>query len=394
MFDTTPDLVVGAPHRADLTLEPPETQAGLVYVIDGAALVSAANAMKAGFGVLGGDVVEFDMDTSLQGNTLTLTPVLAADNHPAARFGWSITGVGDLDGAGDGNSRVDIAVGAPEAFYDCDFFVAQPPNPAQGAWVEEPQGVGTGFVEVIGFDSDDAVELHASIRGEQVLDRFGWSVSGLGAAPGQSGGEATGDSTPDLLVGAIGYDIPLGQNERLDDVGRAYLLSGATILDAGGAPINLPDAATVAYFLDGTIEGELLGESVAGGGFCTVTSPCAMFAIGSRLYTDQTPPGCVDTGPGSCVWMGGGWVGRTQTVLFSGSSYDLVGDYTGEQLRNRLGYGTALAWLPDMDMDGDSELLVGAPAWQPEVGRPPCNEEDKCQRPGRAYVLMQLEEDE
>ena len=386
-FDSTPDLVVGAPHRADLSLGAGELQTGRVYVIDGSALASAATTMRNGFGALGGDAVELVLSVSEGGNAKLLTPLSSGADHPAARLGWSVTGIGDLDG----DSRVELALGAPEAYFDCD----SPVDPQAGAWTPEPSSGATGFVEIIGFDSDGDPELRFAIRGESDFDMFGWSVNGLGAAPGQSGGNATDDQgspVPDLLVGAIGYDILLGENERLDDVGKAYLISGAALISSGSTVIQLPHAIEV-FSLEGTQEDEVLGESVAGGGVSVETPGFALFAVGSRRYSDNTLPSCVSPLEEDCEWVigNGGILGRAQTFAFLDSTYVQIGDYTGDRLRSRLGYGTGLAWLPDMNGSGDSELLVGAPAWQPEVGRSPCNGEEACQRPGRAYVLFQLE---
>ena len=103
---------------------------------------------------------------------------------PGERFGWSVAGVGDVDGDGAG----DWIFGAPYA---------------------DPAGTDSGAARVV---SGATGSVLYQISGQAAHDHFGQSVAGAG--------DVNGDGRADFVVGAPGND------ERAVSGGSAYVFSG------------------------------------------------------------------------------------------------------------------------------------------------------------------------
>lgn len=105
----------------------------------------------------------------------------------SSQLGYSVAGIGDIDGDG----LADVAVGAPHG------------NGLQ---------LDSGYVYLM---SGKTGALLRKLEGERTGDRFGASVAGVD--------DLDGDGTEDVLVGAPGHEVGTAT-----DRGAAYVLSGAT----------------------------------------------------------------------------------------------------------------------------------------------------------------------
>lgn len=162
-------------------------------------------------------------------------------------FGWSVAGVGDVDGDG----RPDFAVGAP--YYS-----------------------GAGYVSI--FSGATGITL-ASVGAEALGDSFGYSVAGAG--------DVNGDGRADVLVGAPATDI-FGTN-----TGSAYVLSLAlgfpqTLYRADGSFSNGNFGASVASV--GDVDGDGRPDFIVGAyrsGVSVFTGQAMVFsgASGTLVYT-------------------------------------------------------------------------------------------------------------
>jgi hypothetical protein len=140
---------------------------------------------------------------------------------PGEYFGWSIAGIGDING----DQIPDIAVGAPGV------------RSSNGAIVEQ---VGQAYI-LSGNDGTTLYELTGTVPGEC----FGFSIIGTG--------DIDGDEVPDLAVGAPAVDLSdstafVSDNEKS---GKAYVFSG----------IN----GRLLFELEGSPQGCAFGYSLASG---------------------------------------------------------------------------------------------------------------------------------
>ena len=205
------------------------------------------------------------------------------------RFGYSVAGIGDVSG----DTVPDWVVGAP---YDT------------------PHGTMSGSARVISGAS--GTQLY-EFEGNSSLDMFGYSVSG---------GDVDGDGLGDVIIGAY------GDNSNGADSGSVFVYSGL-------------DGALL-HHLKGVAAGDNLGISVS--------------------YVPDTD------GDGRGEILAGSWasdigpmknVGRAR--LYSGA--------TGQQLHSVAGqaaydlFGGAVAGLEDSDGDGFGDFIVGA-HWNDQLG--------------------------
>jgi len=119
-------------------------------------------------------------------------------DSPGDRFGWSVSGAGDVNGDG----YADVIVGAPE--YNAGEFQE-----------------GAAFVfhgSASGIADGDPTTAAAQLESDQVIARLGWSVSGAG--------DVNGDGFDDLIVGARGDD-PNGERSGASFVVFGGDFSGA-----------------------------------------------------------------------------------------------------------------------------------------------------------------------
>jgi hypothetical protein len=207
------------------------------------------------------------------------------------QFGISVASAGDVNGDGYG----DVIVGAYE-------------NDAGGS------NAGRAYIYFGGPSMDNTADV--TLTGEAASDYFGISVAGAG--------DVNGDGYSDVIVGAP-YNDAGGTN-----AGRAYIYFGG---------ISMDNAADVV--LTGTA-GEAFGLCVASAG--DVNGDGYSDVIVSAHSNDA----------------GGGNAGRAY-IFFGGTSMDNVADviFTGEAAYDEFGFSVAGAG--DVNGDGYSDVIVGAP---------------------------------
>ena len=158
------------------------------------------------------------------------------------------------------------------------------------------------------------------LSGEYTGDRLGYSVS--------SAGDVNNDGYSDVIVGAIGYS---------GYTGRAYIYLG------GYSPDNVPDV-----ILTGQAANNHFGMSVSGAG-------------------DVNGDGYSDVIVGAPI-LGGSYEGRAY-IYYGGASMDNSFDVymTGEGSSYQLGISVGCAG--DMNGDGYSDVIAGAPGYNSNQGR-------------------------
>jgi hypothetical protein len=387
--DGVPDLLVGAAGE-----DGGEADAGRAYLFSGAtnALIrtlSSPNPEASGhFGFSVAGVADADGDGRgdllvgapeedggatgagraylFSGASGALLRTLESPNaEEGGTFGFSISGVGDVDGDGRGDLLVGAYLetvvvpdagqaylysGASGAFLRSFVSFNVEPNGQFGHSVTAvPDADGDGrddlligaFLEDGGAEDAGRAYLFSGASGAllrtlespeiQVNGHFG---HGLGGVP-----DADGDGRGDLLIGA---NLEDGGEEN---AGRAYLISGATgaLLHTLDNPEPLQDAY-FGFSTDGVpdVDGDGRGELLVGAGFETGNA-----ANARRAY------------------------------VFSGRTGDLLTTIRSPNPQPFSSFGFAVAGLGDVDGDGRGEALVGA--FQEDV--------DGLQGVGRAYLV-------
>ncbi len=255
-------------------------------------------------------------------------------------FGFSVAGIGDINGDGAG----DLLVGAPH-------------DDVNGS------SSGTAFV----FSGSNGKQLF-SFSGKTQFDSFGWAVSGAG--------DVDGDGVPDMIIGTralagtrVGYaEVRSGKTGKLirkytGQATNGYF--GSAVANAGdvnkdGTPdviigaynegrISKPSVGVVRVFsgktgaslrvIVGSRRGDNLGKSVTGG-------------------IDVTGDGYDEYGIGIPGDDSGGQDAGSVRV-FSGKSGNIIGTYRGAKLLHRL--GSSIAFTGDVNCDGFKDLIMGAP---------------------------------
>jgi hypothetical protein len=280
----------------------------------------------------------------------------AADN-PSTGYAASVATAGDVNG--DGFS--DLTVGAfrisnPDSWEGAAYVYHGGPAdpPAEAAWSQ----VGT-LNEMLGFAVGTAGDVNGDGYGDVLVAApyFGntshvgrvWVYNGAagGATPSSSwyatggqydgrfgystatAGDVNGDGYSDVIVGAYLYDTPAGA-----DAGRVFIYYGAS----SGL------SSTPAVELDGSSAGEGFGLSVASAGDVN-NDGYGDVIIGSPFYT------------GSHTHVGRASVYLGSETGISGSPAWIL---HGSQAEVEFGYCVASAG--DVNGDGYSDVIVGAPA--------------------------------
>ncbi|MBL8201970.1 MAG: FG-GAP repeat protein [Chromatiales bacterium] len=241
-------------------------------------------------------------------------------NQDLARFGWSVATAGDVNG--DGYS--DVIVGAP------DFDNGEADEGRAFVYLGGPAGLAP--VPAWTAESD------------QVAASFGFAVA--------TAGDLDGDGYADVAVGAPRYDTPAA------DAGAAYVYFGG----ASGL------AATPGDFHAGLVAGDRFGDAIGTGGDINGDG-CGDLVIGAPGVSDgQTAEGAVSLFRGACQ---GGKAARFdgQATSNQGSSgfsaaVSGAGDVNGD------GYADVVVGAPAFDNgetdEGRVYVYLGGPAGQPD----------------------------
>ncbi len=279
---------------------------------------------------------------------------------PGDWFGYSVAGLGDVDGDG----VPDFAVGA----HQNENFGHRPAPDAAPGYVRVYSGAGGE--ELYTLHSTDSANIDGSD------DHFGYSLTSVE--------DLDGDGVREVFVGAYLYDAGDDDPESVDEnTGGAFLFSGATgellkILPGvnwgdrfGYVVETIPD-------LDGDgLEDLLIGVEKAD---VEIENQGSIQILSSADYTELVRTdgpgynahlGCAVTalgdvdGDGRPDFAGGAFLDSLAdkseegaAEVFSGATGEKLFAWRGDAPNDNLGY--SIAGLGDVDGDGFDELAVGA----------------------------------
>jgi len=254
---------------------------------------------------------------------------------------------GDDEGDNSGVS-VSTAGDVNDDGYD-DFLIgANHAEQPGGTWAGETYLVFGHAGAWADIDFNGAVPAATAIRilGDDGLDGSGVSVS--------SAGDVNGDWYDDFLIGADGADGPGGL-----DTGESYLVFGH---DGAWANIDLSGAApaTTAVRIFGDDIFDNSGHSVSSAGDVNGDGH-GDFMIGAY---HANPAGGADAGETYLVFgHGDPWADIDfDGAVAPGTAIRIFGDDASDRS------GTSISWAGDVNNDGYSDLLIGAPGADPGGG--------------------------
>jgi len=271
------------------------------------ALVGSDAVVGAPLAGTGGRVYRVDASS---GGTMDLADAAGIVGTTASqdRFGYSVAGVGDVDGDGSDDLLI-------------------------GSFLEDSGGDDAGAAFLFTSPPSgqvDASDADAVLAGEADFDRAGWAVA--------AAGDVDGDGRDDFQVGAIYQDAGGGQS------GVVYVFthqpgSGETLADADGLLVGEVSGDQSGYSLAsaGDVDGDGKGDLLVGG-----------------PYNDA-----VDSQSGIAHLVSGPVSG---TVDLSAATARLLGESQGDYA------GIAVAGPGDVDGSGEDDVLVGAYGWSSQAG--------------------------
>jgi len=224
----------------------------------------------------------------------------AEGNQSYAEFGYSVSTAGDVNG--DGYS--DVIIGAP--------------------WYTNTQS-GEGLAVVYyGSDSGLSTVQNWRVEGDQEFAVLGWSVS--------SAGDVNGDGYSDVIIGAPWYD-----NGDYDE-GRSFVYYGSS----SGL------STTPAWTAEGNQANAEFGNSVSSAGDVNGDGYSDVI-IGADCYDNH------ETNEGLVVVYYG-----------SGSGLSTTSDWSAEGNQKNAEFGTSVSSAGDVNGDGYFDVIIGAP-WYDNV---------------------------
>ncbi|HTF87825.1 MAG TPA: integrin alpha [Planctomycetota bacterium] len=262
-------------------------------------------------------------------------------------LGWGLGSVGDVDGDG----RDDILVGAPTA-----------------------DGLEANSGQAMILSSVNAWPIR-TFQGEFTGDRFGTSVAGIG--------DLTGDGISEVAVGAPEHDRQLTQ-----DAGAVYIFNGATgaeimkyagsftsdkfgwcVSPAGDANGDgTPDFAYGAPYADSNSLGVNVGlvKIISGASLLPLQTYWGetagdYFGYSICAIGDLTGDGKSDMIAGAPNYNLGGVSNAGRVYRLSGGTNSRVNMLSGGVTNGNVGFSVSA--LPDVNLDGVTEIAVGEPGW-------------------------------
>ena len=335
--DARSEILIGAPyHDAG-----DRSDSGAVYVIDGAGL----SGMDAADGSV--DQVIIMDDVGSDGRSWRLVGESESD-----RAGWDVASAGDLDGDG----LAELLVGAPyhEAGRSFDSGAVYVVAAADLHTLDAADGSADQMIEL----GNVATGRNSwKLVGEARDDRAGWKVV--------PAGDFDGDGLSELLVG-----VPYHDARGRSDSGAVYVVAAVDLpsLDAADGSAdqiielgNVPSGSN-SWKLVGELSNDQAGQSVAsvgdldGDGLSELLVGAPYHDAGSR-----SDSGAVYLISGGSFATADGEDGNADGVVDLGRIAALPWNWKlrGEGPYDRAGWSVVTAG--DLDGDGLSELLVGAP---------------------------------
>lgn len=301
-----PIIAAGNPTNANTLLESNQNNAALGYSVSGAGDLNGDGYGDIVIGVRNYDDAEIDEGAAFvyygSANGINAaSPVILQPNKTGASFGHSVAFAGDVNADGYG----DIIIGAPN-YWTTSVAV----NP------------GAAFIyhgSATGINTTPARILTGPYNG----CTFGSAVSGAG--------DVNADGFSDVIVGAPNYN-------------NGHVNEGAAIVYQG-SNTGIPAAAATTIELNRT--NSLFGTSIANAG-----------DVNGDGYSD------IIIGAPSATY-GGGDTYEGAFYIHHGSATGIVTtpSFRGESNQSNAMMGTSVAGAGDINGDGYSDIIVGAPQY-------------------------------